>query len=176
MLSYRRLVSNPELTPKLNLSVLPASPAQLPLIHQLTLSEPHFWHIPKEIISWEFFSSYPIQWFVVSEGEEPVAVISMGNVDHLTRSACFGIIVIPSARQRGIGGRCDAVVRDLAFNKFGLHKAWASVLTDNVVMISALKKRGWGYHGLMQDAQFLDGSWRDRAYFEIINPNEVKVK
>lgn len=167
-------MSDPKPMPKL--SVLPANPNQLQLIHSLTLSEPFFWHIPREVMSFDYFSSYPIQWFVVSEGEEAVAVLSVGNVDTYNKSACAGVIVLPTARRQGIGGRCNEVMLDLAFNKLGLHKVWASVLVDNVVVTDALKKRGWHYQGLMRDAQFLDGKWRDRAYFEIINPNEVKVK
>lgn len=159
----------------MNLTLLPASPAQLPLIHQLTLNEPWFWHIPKEMMSWEFFSGYPVQWYVVSDDKGPVAIISMGNMDVPNRSACLGLIVIPSERRKGVGGACDEMIQDLAFNKLGLHKVWASVLTDNIIMMEGIKKRGWKYQGLMHDAQFLDGKWRDRAYFEMINPQERKV-
>jgi len=99
--------------------------------------------------------------------------LSLGHLDTFNRSAAAGVIVIPTERKRGIASACDDAMKDLAFNKLGLHKIWASVLMDNVVVVEALKKRGWKWQGKMLNAQFLDGKWRDRAYFEFLNPNEV---
>lgn len=157
----------------MNLSLSPASPEHLPLIHQLSLAEPWFWHIPREVVSWEFFRDYPVQWFIVGD-EQPRAVISLGHVDQFNRSAALGLIVVPSERMKGVGDACDKLMKEFAFSKLGLHKVWVSVLTDNKVIIDGLKKRGWHYQGLMKHAQFLDGKWRDRAYFEFYNPDEVK--
>jgi RimJ/RimL family protein N-acetyltransferase len=163
-------------TQKLNLRVLPASPDQLPLIHLLSINEPYFWHVPREAVSWDFFRNYGIQWYVAyeEESQQPVAAISFGSLDVHNRHACIGLIVMESERRRGVADACDGLIKQLAFEKFNLRKIWASVLTDNTVVITGTKKRGWRYQGLMKDAQFLDGKWRDRAYFEFYNPNEVK--
>lgn len=157
----------------MNLTLSPAAPNQLPLIHQLSLAEPWFWHIPREMVSWEFFSGYPVQWFVAAD-DKPRAVVSLGHVDQFNRSCALGLIVIPSERMQGVGDACDKLMKSFAFDTLGLRKVWVSVLEDNKVIIEGLKKRGWSWQGTMRDAQLIAGAWHDRLYFECLNPNEVK--
>lgn len=159
----------------MSLKLRSARPEELPAIHLLTVNEPYFWHTPRELMSWDAFTSCPIQWFVVDEDDkEAVAAISLGHIDYINRCACVGIVVPPSERKRGIASECDTLIKDFAFNKLGLHKIWASILSVNAVVVEGMKKRGWKHHGTMQDAQFLDGKWHNRIHLEFINPNEVK--
>ena len=106
---------------------------------------------------------------VLKEGDTMIGVISLQNIDHLHRTAFFGIF-IGEAQHRGKGYGAEAIRLLLAygFDTLNLNNIMLSVNADNVAAISCYEKVGFKPAGRRREWVFKGGKYIDRLYMDML--------
>jgi RimJ/RimL family protein N-acetyltransferase len=96
---------------------------------------------------------------------ETVGLVSWHAVAHGPGqgSRCWniGIVLLPHARNRGIGTAAQRALAEYLFQVTPMMRVEASTLAENAAEQRALEKAGFTRDGVMRGAQFLDGAYRD---------------
>ena len=102
--------------------------------------------------------------FVICEqhSKTMLGMISAIEVDYHNRS--FGISSLigeASARGKGVIGKARREVMHYMFSELGMHKATTRILEDNVHSIRAVEKFGFKREGVLREAAFKSGRFKD---------------
>lgn len=82
----------------------------------------------------------------------------------------IGILLLPTARGRGIGTLAQRLLIEYLFDTTEVHRLEASTDVDNLAEQHALTKAGMHRDGTLRGAQRREGQWRDLALFSILRP------
>jgi len=83
------------------------------------------------------------------------------RIDRLHRSAELGVVVAPNDQGSGRGRRIIRRLVAMARESMGIHRVWLSVLPDNERALKAYRACGFIMDGILRDAAFKDGEFRD---------------
>ena len=109
-------------------------------------------------------STYPIK--VIGEF---IGIIRMDEYDTTNRSARIGCDVVPEKRGIGYGTKIFKAIMQYLFNNIGLHRLWLLVLEDNDVAIRLYKGVGFREDGLMRQAVYRDGRYKDYIVMSLLH-------
>ena len=77
-------------------------------------------------------------YFLIKRASKPIGVIDFTNIDHLNKTAEFGLYADPALR--GVGNQLMESVTSYAFNTLGLKKLIAEVFEENHAAIKLYKR------------------------------------
>jgi len=102
-------------------------------------------------------------------GLETVGLVSWNAVTHGPPAAarCWnvGIVLLPEARNRGIGTAAQRALAAYLFEVTPVMRLEATTLVGNVAERRALEKAGFTAEGVLRSATFVGGAWRDVAIY-----------
>jgi len=106
---------------------------------------------------------------IVLNDDTLIGHISLHDIDHLNRTAFFGI-VIGEAEQRGKGYGTEAVrlILSYGFNQLNLNNIMLSVHADDYPAIACYKKIGFKDAGRRREWVFKNGKYVDTLYMDIL--------
>lgn len=113
--------------------------------------------------------------FIVRHMEQVRALgfVMFKNMQQAYRAAELGIRIGQEAdRGRGYGSRATSLAMTYAWGTLNLHRLSLNVFAENTRAIAAYRKVGFVEEGVMRDAAFTDGQWRDVVVMAAINPKE----
>lgn len=109
--------------------------------------------------------------FVVeSEQGKPIGTCQLTNINWVHRSAELQIRIAPGAQDRGLGTLAIAALCEFGFTDLGLHRISLLVWSSNLRAIRAYEKVGFVREGLLREAAFVDGEFRDVIVMGLLCP------
>jgi len=112
----------------------------------------------------EVESTYPI----IAQGDF-IGIIRCDEMDGLNRSVRIGADVMPEKRGRGWGTKIYHALLRFCFAEWNHHKVWLMVLDDNDVAIRLYKGVGFREDGLMRQAVYRDGRYKDYIVMSLLH-------
>ncbi|GIF66593.1 ribosomal protein S5 alanine N-acetyltransferase [Asanoa ishikariensis] len=101
---------------------------------------------------------------------EVVGMISLSVIEYgPAQSANLGYWVAEAANGRGIASKATALMVELAFGAFGLHRVQAGTRLDNVASQKVLARNGFERIGVARSYLRVAGDWHDHVLFQRIN-------
>ena len=100
-----------------------------------------------------------------------IGFVIFKNFQPVTRAAELGVrIGVETDRGRGFGTRAARLALDHAWNTLNLRRLSLAVFAGNVRAIAAYRSAGFQEEGVMRQAAFTAGTWRDVVMMAAINP------
>jgi RimJ/RimL family protein N-acetyltransferase len=85
----------------------------------------------------------------------------------------IGALVDPDHRGQGVGTVAQGQLVDYVFSTTTAHRLWAGTEVDNVAEQRSLEKCGFRREGVLRDAHFRDGGWRDAVVYGRLRDDPV---
>lgn len=105
----------------------------------------------------------------IFEDGQGVGMVSLHDIDHISRKCMFGIYVADQdKRGKGIGSKAMNLILDFAFNGIGLHRVGLEVLDSNENAISLYHKVGFHDEGMKRQAYFVNSKFIDIRLMSIL--------
>ncbi|GAA1866224.1 GNAT family N-acetyltransferase [Asanoa iriomotensis] len=107
---------------------------------------------------------------VIEADGELVGMVSLSVIERgPAESAHLGYWVAQAVNGRGIASKATALMIDVAFGEFGLHRLQAGTLLDNLGSQKVLARNGFERIGVAPSYLRIDGRWQDHVLFQLIN-------
>jgi RimJ/RimL family protein N-acetyltransferase len=106
---------------------------------------------------------------VLLNGDALIGSISLHNIDHLNRNAYIGIFIGGDEnRGKGYGTEAIRLILEYGFKTMNLHSITLTVRANNLAGIRCYKKAGFREVGRLPEAFFIDGTYVDKIYMNIL--------
>lgn len=109
---------------------------------------------------------------VVQVGSDAIGVVSWHAVHHgpppWSRCWNIGIALRPRWRGKGYGGAAQRALAEYLLATTTAMRVEASTQLANVAEQRALEKAGFTREGVLRQAQFQDGAWRDLVLYSFV--------
>jgi diamine N-acetyltransferase len=103
------------------------------------------------------------------ETGEMVGIVNLTNIDSISRSAEFSIMIgTSSAQNRGVGTEATKQMIQHAFLNLNLNRVYLSVLESNVRAQRVYEKVGFIKEGIMRQAWYKNGSYHHAWMMSIL--------
>jgi RimJ/RimL family protein N-acetyltransferase len=89
-------------------------------------------------------------------------------IDSHNRSAHIGISLRPAFRGRGLGVDTVRVLCEYGFSILGMHRLSIETLSGNDAMIRAAERVGFLHEGVIREAAWVDGQFRDEVVLGLL--------
>jgi len=128
---------------------------------------------------WEedgFLDKDPHQLAVVDPDDTPVGEVMWRDPKLFGRERLaweVGIILAPEHRGRGVGTAAQRLLVDHLFHTTPIHRICAYTEADNVAEQRSLEKCGFRREGVLREAGFRGGRWRDVVVLAILRGEVV---
>jgi len=99
---------------------------------------------------------------------EPVGFCSLSNVDHVHKSAEFGIAVDPAYQKKGFASLAMKGLLILAFREFSLNRVYSDVIAENPALDFYCRKFGFVREGRNRKAYFKNGHYVDSTTISLL--------
>ncbi len=80
----------------------------------------------------------------------------------------IGIILAPEHRGRGVGTEAQRLLAEYLFDTTIVHRLCANTAADNIAEQRALEKCGFRREGVLRQAGFRGGRWRDGVVYALL--------
>jgi RimJ/RimL family protein N-acetyltransferase len=105
----------------------------------------------------------------LDEGDEPVGLVTLTDIDPVHAQAEFHIMIgPPEATGRGVATAATREMLRHAFRDLNLHRVFLSVLDSNDRAIRVYEKVGFRREGVLREAAYKDGWYRDVIVMSIL--------
>ena len=95
--------------------------------------------------------------------------VGLYKIDKVAKKSEYGILLADDdSRGKGYGTKATKTMIDYAFNKLGMHKVTAEVLSENAASIAMFKKCGFSIDGCLRDDVFKNNRYYDVLSMSII--------
>lgn len=99
---------------------------------------------------------------VLRESDQLIGVAYILGIDWVNRSAEYGSFIGAKEHQgKGYGSAAQRMALEHAFMDLNLHRMYCTALADNARALHMHEKNGFKREGLMPDAAFKNGSYKD---------------
>lgn len=125
----------------------------------------------KEDLQWLFEPARGVQRYaiVLLEGDVLIGGISLHDINHLNRTAFFGIFIGEEEfRGRGYGEEAVRLLLGYGFRTMNLNNIMLSVHEDNQAGIACYRKLGFREAGRRREWVFKDGRYVDVIYMDLL--------
>ena len=113
----------------------------------------------------------------LTQTKEIVGTIYLLNIDQVTRSCEFGIMIGElSHRGKGIGMRATSMIIDHAFLDLNLNRIQLRVKPSNASAVALYKKCGFQQEGILREAIYKDGYYEDLIMMSLLKKDYMTVK
>ena len=104
------------------------------------------------------------------DGDEPIGLVSLTNIDTVHRHADFHILIGPdSAKGQGVGTAATRAMLQHGFGDLNLHRVSLTVLAGNAPAIRVYEKVGFKREGVHRDAVYKNGRYQDLIAMALIS-------
>jgi RimJ/RimL family protein N-acetyltransferase len=112
---------------------------------------------------------------VTRDGDRPVGVTGLNDIDFRNRSAQFGILIgVKECWGRGYGTEAARLIVDHAFATLNLHRVWLRVGEQNERGYRSYLRVGFQKEGVMRQAYYREGRYWDLIVMSILRPEWEK--
>jgi len=80
----------------------------------------------------------------------------------------IGALLLPEHRGQGAGTAAQRLLVDHLFATTSAHRIWAGTQVENLAEQRALEKCGFQREGLLREAVFYNGNWRDGLLYGLL--------
>ena len=125
----------------------------------------------KNDLKWLFEPQNGIQRYaiVLLDGDVLIGGIALQNIDHLSRSAFFGIFIGEEEhRGKGYGTEAIRLIVHYGFKTLNLNNISLSVHVENHAAIACYKKVGFKEYGRRRECWFRNGKYLDAIYMDML--------
>lgn len=139
----------------------------------LLLGGAHHTYTVADIERWiDFHNNNPEEVLLVVEDIERgklIGHVGLYKIDLVAKKTEYGILLADDdSRGKGYGTKATKTMCDYAFDKLGLHKVTAEVLSENAASIVMFKKCGFSIDGCLRDDVFKNSRYYDVLSMSII--------
>ena len=142
-----------------------------------------------------FFNTFPLSettqnmWFqnllqssekklfmICTNKNKPIGTIGLDHIDFKNQSAEYGNVLIGEESFRGKGFALEAthLLLDYSFNYLNIHRIYLFCYSDNQKAISLYEKCGFVKEGVLRQAHFSNGQFRDLILMAILRDEYSK--
>lgn len=104
---------------------------------------------------------------------ELIGLIRITDIDYINRSICVGGDLIQEFRGKGYAKKMYKLIFKYGFDYLNMHRLYLYVLNDNIVAKTLYKKLGFTLEGILRDAIFSEGRYKNYELMSILD-NEYK--
>ena len=120
----------------------------------------------------DFHNNNPEEVLLVVEDTERgklIGHVGLYKIDNVAKKTEYGILLADDeSRGKGYGTKSTKMMIDYAFNKLGMHKVTAEVLSENAASIAMFKKCGFSIDGCLRDDIFKNDRYYDVLSMSLI--------
>ncbi|MBR1883883.1 MAG: GNAT family N-acetyltransferase [Clostridia bacterium] len=103
------------------------------------------------------------------ESDKLLGNISLGNIEHISRTATLGIFIGDiESRNKGYGTEAIKLLLDYGFNYLNLNNIDLKVFSFNERAIRCYEKCGFKVYGKRTEAKFINGKYYDEIFMEVL--------
>jgi diamine N-acetyltransferase len=104
------------------------------------------------------------------ESSKPIGTIGFDNIDSINQRAEYGNLLIGHDESRHLGFATEASILLLSygFDRLNLNRVFLHVLADNVKTVNLYKRLGFREEGLLREAIFDQGKYKDVVVMGIL--------
>jgi RimJ/RimL family protein N-acetyltransferase len=116
-------------------------------------------------------SDESVMFTVYVRGDElrPIGNTGLHSIDHLNRTAEFGILIgEKDCWDKGYGTEAASLMLDYGFTVLGLHNVYLRVFSYNERGIRAYTRAGFKVSGKLREARRLGDRWYDVIYMDCL--------
>ena len=96
--------------------------------------------------------------------------VGLYKIDRIAKKTEIGILIADDdSRGKGFGTKTTMLMIDYAFDKLGMHKVTAEVLSENLPSIAMFKKCGFSVDGCLRDDIF-----KNERYYDVLSMSILK--
>ncbi len=107
---------------------------------------------------------------VLNEGDELIGNISLMKINDVYKSAELGIFIGENNnRGKGYGTEAIKILVDYGFNTLNLKNIMLTLDSENIGGYKCYQKAGFEEFGKRHECRYINGSYHDTIYMEIIN-------
>jgi RimJ/RimL family protein N-acetyltransferase len=111
---------------------------------------------------------------MVTVDGEAVGFVGWAPAGHgAGRYRSIGIVLLPRWRGRGVGTRAQLLLCRYLFTHTAVRRIEAGTQPENAAEQRSLRTIGFRQEGVLRDAEFRDGSWRDIVVFGLLRDELV---
>lgn len=130
----------------------------------LLLGAVHHTYTLVDIVNWiNFHNNNPEEVLLVVEdltAGKLIGHVGLYKIDKVAKKTEYGILLADdNSRGKGYGTKCTKTMVDYAFDKLGMHKVTANVLSENAPSVAMFKKCGFLVDGCLRDDVFKNGRY-----------------
>ena len=104
----------------------------------------------------------------LAEGDQCIGMVNYHNADMENRKAEIGYIIAPAQQGQGFAREAVTAVIGFCFTEMKMHRLQAVVDPDNAASRGLLGKLGFRQEGVLREALFLGGVWRDDVIYGLL--------
>ncbi|WP_082676274.1 GNAT family N-acetyltransferase [Shouchella shacheensis] len=109
------------------------------------------------------------------EGNKPIGVTSLINIDYGSRNAeCIIDIGDKNYWSKGFGQEAFRLLLDFAFHELNLHKVYVRVFSFNERAIKLYQKLGFNEEGELKEQFYRAGAWHNVIFMGLLKRNYEK--
>ena len=121
-------------------------------------------------------SSIPIQvrsgdslhFAIVNENDEYFGTVSLKNIDLISKTAEYAIVLRKKAQRKGIGLIATGLILKKAFCEYDLHRVYLSVLSNNKPALSLYERSGFVYEGEFREHFRIEGDYLNWKWYGML--------
>lgn len=114
-------------------------------------------------------------WFGVCQSEKLIGIAGLHNIKYIQNNAEISFFVGDKKfRGKGYGAAIVDLLKHYAFETIGLHRVYARIYSGNLRSIRTLEKCGFMKEGVLHEANYWNGNYRDINIYAIINSGTIK--
>jgi UDP-4-amino-4,6-dideoxy-N-acetyl-beta-L-altrosamine N-acetyltransferase len=108
------------------------------------------------------------QEFPISTAGDFLGIVRFDQIDRTNKSVRVGLDIVPHERSKGYGTKTFGAILKYCFDHWAMHRLWLCVLDDNEVAQKLYTFVGFTTEGIMKEAIFRDGKWKDYIVMSIL--------
>lgn len=109
-----------------------------------------------------------IHYAITDDSGEYLGTISLKNIDLSNKCAEYAIILRKKAQDKGIACKATDEILYKAFNEFGLHRVFLSVLANNEAAVRLYEKCGFIYEGEFREHLRIGDVYMNWKWYSIL--------
>jgi RimJ/RimL family protein N-acetyltransferase len=124
---------------------------------------------------YEWFENYSINRskqvrcsVIEKETNELIGVVYLLNIDLVSRSADFGIMIFPPNQGKGFGKTATLLMIEHGFLDLNLNRISLTVLCENLRAISLYKSVGFEKEGRLRESIYKNGEFKDQYIMSVL--------
>lgn len=106
---------------------------------------------------------------VENKSENPVGMIDLFDFDPKHKRAGIGILIRPSAQNKGYASEALKLLINYTFKHLDLHQVYSNITEDNTTSIQLFRKAGFIETGLKKDWTYSNGEFKNELLYQKIN-------